>query len=138
MKPSSPAILFYDGDCGLCNRAVHVLLRQDRGERLYFAPIQGVTAQECLPIALRSTLSTVVYQRPNSDGTVTTWTRSEALLCALIDLQGSLRWPATISRWLPISWRDAVYNWIARNRHHWGKRQVCAVPSPSERMRFLP
>lgn len=34
---------FYDGRCGLCHRAVVFLLTRDRGERLYFAPIQSET-----------------------------------------------------------------------------------------------
>ncbi len=34
--------------------------------------------------------------------------------------------------------RDAVYNWIARNRYKWyGKREECMVPTAELRERFL-
>src|SRR5690349_493220 len=38
-------VVFFDGVCNLCNGAVDLLLRLDRGERLRFAPLQGVTAR---------------------------------------------------------------------------------------------
>jgi predicted DCC family thiol-disulfide oxidoreductase YuxK len=41
-------VLFFDGECGLCNRLVRLLLRVDRGGRLHFAPLQGATAQHYL------------------------------------------------------------------------------------------
>jgi predicted DCC family thiol-disulfide oxidoreductase YuxK len=39
-----PALLF-DGECGLCNRVVRVLLRLDRGGSLVFGPLQDPPAQ---------------------------------------------------------------------------------------------
>jgi predicted DCC family thiol-disulfide oxidoreductase YuxK len=55
MKPPDPAssiaapptrpVLFYDGECGLCNRLVRLLLRLDRRARLSFAPLQSEPAQ---------------------------------------------------------------------------------------------
>ena len=34
--------------------------------------------------------------------------------------------------------RDAVYRWIARNRYRWfGRSEVCRVPTPALRARFL-
>ncbi len=41
-------VLFFDGECGLCNRIVRLLLRLDRAGRLCFAPLQGKSAQEYL------------------------------------------------------------------------------------------
>src|SRR4026209_3041846 len=39
-------IVFYDGDCGLCDRFVRWMLRRDRRARRYrFAPLQGETAR---------------------------------------------------------------------------------------------
>lgn len=38
-------VLLYDGDCGLCNRLVRLLLRSDRAGRLHYAPLQGAAAQ---------------------------------------------------------------------------------------------
>ena len=34
--------------------------------------------------------------------------------------------------------RNAIYNWIARNRYKWyGKRDECMVPTPELKERFL-
>lgn len=39
---------------------------------------------------------------------------------------------------VPAPLRDAVYDWVARNRYRWfGKRDVCMVPTPELRARFL-
>ncbi|MFT5184857.1 MAG: putative DCC family thiol-disulfide oxidoreductase YuxK, partial [Flavobacteriales bacterium] len=34
-------IIFFDGICGLCNKAVDFLLRHDSKQRLKFSPLQG-------------------------------------------------------------------------------------------------
>lgn len=41
-------VLLYDGNCGLCNRVVRLLLRSDRAGRLKFATLQSPLAQEYL------------------------------------------------------------------------------------------
>ncbi len=41
-------VLFFDGECGLCNRVVRRLLALDRRGTLRFAPLQGPTAQSYL------------------------------------------------------------------------------------------
>ena len=46
--PSPGPVLFFDGECGLCNRLVRVLLRIDRDSRLRYAPLQGPVAQDYL------------------------------------------------------------------------------------------
>jgi len=34
--------------------------------------------------------------------------------------------------------RDAIYDWVARNRYAWfGKQEVCMMPTPSLAARFL-
>ena len=39
---------------------------------------------------------------------------------------------------IPRPIRDAVYDWVARNRYRWfGKRESCRVPTPELLGRFL-
>jgi predicted DCC family thiol-disulfide oxidoreductase YuxK len=34
--------------------------------------------------------------------------------------------------------RDPIYNWVARNRYKWfGQREVCMIPTPENKLRFL-
>ena len=46
-------IVFHDRDCGLCRRSIVFLAERDRELRLRFAPLQGETARQFLPAALR-------------------------------------------------------------------------------------
>ena len=42
-------VLFFDGECGLCQRLVRGLLKLDQRGGLRLAPLQGPTAQDWLP-----------------------------------------------------------------------------------------
>ncbi len=41
-------IIFYDGMCPLCNRAVRSILAADAKKQFYFAPLEGTTAADKL------------------------------------------------------------------------------------------
>ncbi|MEN8661406.1 MAG: thiol-disulfide oxidoreductase DCC family protein [Lentimonas sp.] len=127
-------ILFYDGDCGICTRSVRFLLKCDRKQRLHFAPLQGVTAQSLLPEGHRKELSTAVYRKQEGE----LYLRSDAVLHALIDTGSAWRIPATGLFWLPNDFRDALYNWIARNRKAFSRKAACALPNETERQQLLP
>ena len=50
----------------------------------------------------------------------------------------SRSWWARALGALPQTWRDGVYDWIAANRYRlFGRRQVCRLPTPAERARFV-
>jgi predicted DCC family thiol-disulfide oxidoreductase YuxK len=40
--------VFYDGECGFCDRCVQWILKHDRSKAFAFAPLQGITAQKYL------------------------------------------------------------------------------------------
>ena len=48
MTAAPQPVLLYDGECGLCNFVVRLLLRTDRRQRLKFAPLQSAPAQAYL------------------------------------------------------------------------------------------
>ena len=41
-------IIFFDGDCGLCDRSVELLLSLDKNQEFYFAPLNGEKSQQLL------------------------------------------------------------------------------------------
>lgn len=133
-----PAILFYDGDCGLCNRSVRFFMEQDEKKWLRYAPIQGSTAIEYLSDEHRENLSTVIYYRPLADGQSETLLRSDAALYATIDIRSGWRWLAKLTLWIPRSWRNVLYDWVARNRHRFFKKESCVLPKADELQRILP
>ena len=134
MNSDSQSILFYDGDCGLCNRSVRFLMKRDRPSRLRFAPLQGETARDRLEPELRESLSTIVYHRADASMFI----RSDAVLHALIDIRSGWRFLARAALVVPRAWRDGVYNQVSKNRHRFFPKNDCPLPTEEERGRLLP
>ncbi len=127
-----PLVLF-DGVCGLCNRFVDRLLRWDREHVLRFAPLQGTTATQRGIDITHAGMDTVLFV----DGGIT-YERSDAAIRIAMRLGGLWRMTAALLIF-PRGLRNAVYDWIARNRYRWfGKHDSCRIPTPAERAYFLP
>ena len=127
-------LVLYDGICGLCNRFVQHLLRQDETGVLSFAPLQGSTAEQVriqhpgLPVEL----STVGYLR---DGELLL--RSRAVFAIWQDLGGAWKILAAF-RFLPRFLTDLGYRAVASVRYRiWGKLDSCRIPDPDHAARFL-
>lgn len=130
---SHRAILFFDGHCNLCNRSVDFVLRHDRRHRLKVASLQGETAQKELSDDLRGALDTLVLK---VDGQIYTQSSGALRTAGLLGFPWSL---ARIFLLVPRFIRDGIYNWVSRNRLRWfGQRDTCRMPTPEERIRFLP
>ena len=132
--PTQLPIIFFDGNCGMCNRFVNLILKADRREVFRFAPLQGERARRLLPplppdprdwsmlyldergLHDQSDASLEVYRRLGGTWTILSW-----------------------GRFVPRSLRTPVYRVIARNRFRvFGRSETCRVPSVGERGRFLP
>jgi predicted DCC family thiol-disulfide oxidoreductase YuxK len=129
-------MMFYDGYCGLCHRAVRFVLAEDREGKLFrFAPLQGAAFEKLVPAEQRTTLpdSVVVL---TADGRLLV--RSEAFLHILRRLGGWWKILAAIMNVVPRPVRDAVYDFVARVRFRiFGRRdEVCPVMPRELRARF--
>jgi predicted DCC family thiol-disulfide oxidoreductase YuxK len=138
MAGSRAEVLFYDGHCGLCHRAVKFVVRHDRsGNAFRFAPLQGETFGERVPLPQREGLpdSMVVL---TEDGSLLT--RSDALIYILRRLGGGWKLLAGVLRVIPRPLRDFVYDFIARVRYRiFGRREdYCPVVPAELRKRFDP
>lgn len=132
-SPPDRPILFYDGECGLCARAVGWTLARDRRGVMRFAPLQGETYARLTLAGKPADLGTVVLH--DADGL---HLRSEAVLRLLGHLGGVWRVCAALGRWLPRPLRDGAYAVVARKRMAWfGRVDRCRVPPPAQRDRFL-
>jgi predicted DCC family thiol-disulfide oxidoreductase YuxK len=131
--PPHPVLLF-DGVCNLCNGFVQFIIKRDPQGVFRFASLQSELARNLLsergldPAAM----DTVVL----IDGD-RTYVKSDAALRAAGYMGGA--WPVLkVFGVLPRSWRNAIYDWVARNRYRWfGKKDQCMVPTPELRSRFL-
>lgn len=139
-EPARPVLLF-DGECGLCNRVVRLLLRLDQRGRLRFAPLQGPAAQEFLrahglPAADFSTLVFVPDWTRRAEKTFLL--RTDGAIAALRAGGGVGRWLAAMLAIVPRSLRDAGYKFVARTRYKiFGPWKACPLPRPEWAARFL-
>jgi len=128
-------VVLYDGTCGLCHKSVRWLLDHERDHELRFAPLQGETAAQLRERhrEIPSTLESVVLV----DGDRVRL-RSTAFMYTARHLRAPWRWGYAM-RWLPGFILDLGYRVIARLRHRiWGHAELCDLPSPDHRARFLP
>lgn len=126
-------IVFFDGECGLCDRVVRWLMRLDTDEQLQFAPLQGGTARERLTAGLVTELGTMVAW---NEGQV--WTRSEALQ-EILRVIGRPWWLRALLAVSPRTLSNLGYRLVASQRHRFGSGYgQCEPLSARERARILP
>jgi predicted DCC family thiol-disulfide oxidoreductase YuxK len=136
-RDASPATLGYDGECGLCHRAVRFVLAEDRdGRGFRFAPLASNALHELVPAAQRGALpdSLVLV---TADGRVRT--RSAALREVGFRLGGVWRALALASALVPMGLLDRAYDLIAamRSRMFAKPADVCPILPGDLRKRFL-
>lgn len=131
---SSRRIVFFDGVCNLCNGTVDFLVSRDRKHQLRYASLQSEIGQRMLTVfGLPTTeFGSFIFLdqgrlHMRSAGAI----RVAMRLGGLWTLMG-------VFLVVPPVLRDAVYDWVARNRYRWfGKRDTCRLPTPEERILFL-
>ena len=128
------ATILFDGVCNLCNGFVQFVIARDPTARFHFAALQSSAAADLLRDA------GVTPPLPDSmvlveDGRL--YFRSAAAL----RIARRLRFPWALAYGLiavPPFIRDPVYDVVAAHRYRWfGRREICMVPSPDVRRRFL-
>ena len=127
-------VIFFDGFCNLCNGAVQFTIKRDRKNIFHFASLQSDYADEKLTafhIDPKQFNSFVLLE----NGTV--YQQSTAALRVAKQLGGL--WPVLYGFIIVPSFiRDAVYNYVAKNRYKWfGKQDTCMLPTPELKARFL-
>lgn len=135
MAATAGPIVLYDGTCGLCHKSVQWLLRHERDHELAFAPLQGQAAA-----ALRTRHPDIPFEIETVvliDGD-RVYLRSKAFLHVARHLRAPWRWAYAV-RWFPAIVLDVLYRGIAAIRYRvWGRAEVCDLPAPEHRARFLP
>lgn len=132
-------LVFYDGECGLCDRFVQLLLTIDHHQIFVFAPLQGSTAAQYiahLPPELKQADSIILVEDFKSKEPKVQ-IQSKAVFRIAWLLGGA--W--TLLGWLfflPAFLFDWGYRLVARNRHRLFPPDQCVLPKPEQRERFLP
>jgi predicted DCC family thiol-disulfide oxidoreductase YuxK len=135
---SEPSILFFDGVCGLCDRTVDLVLREDRNHIFLFSPLQGETFKSVAQQHPKSVGANSIIVLCKAQSGEKLFMRSDAALYILSKLP-RFHWLARIGYLVPVPIRDLFYRVIASTRYRiWGKRESCRMPTQAERARFLP
>ena len=134
MSYGKPAILLYDGVCGLCNWLVTFTIKRDRAGKFKFASLQseaGRTLLQKFNLPVDDFDSMVLIKGDKS------YRKSAAALRILKELT----WPYKLFYLfiiIPAPIADFFYGIIARNRYKWfGKHDECLLPSPEIKERFI-
>jgi len=137
IKPDSlmdNPIAIFDGMCHFCSFSIQFLLKRDKRGVFRFTPLQspfGSALMEQHGLDPTDAQSILLVK----DGLA--YVKSDAVLELIADLGPPWRLlkPFFI---IPNTWRDALYDIIARNRYRWfGKRDVCYAPTAAEQSRFI-
>lgn len=128
------AIVLFDGVCNFCNASVNFLIDRDPEARFVFGALQS---EEGLAALKDHGLEDGYFDSIVLIDGEKVLTASDAVLEISGHMTGA--WPMLrVFRIVPRFIRDAVYNWIARNRYAWfGKQDTCRIPTPEYRARFL-
>lgn len=126
--------IYFDGVCNLCNRFVQFIIKRDPTARLSFAALQSEPGQKMRAEKDKTAdeFDSVVFVK---DGKL--YEKSTAVLHVLRELGGvwALFYVFII---VPRFISDAVYDLVAANRYQlFGKQDVCMMPTPELKSRFL-
>lgn len=127
-------LMLFDGVCNFCSGSVQAALKLDRQGVIRFTPLQSPFGQA---LAARHGLD---LENPDSflffdHGRALE--ASDAVLALAARLGPPVSW-AALFRIIPKAWRDGAYLLLARNRYRlMGKKDVCMVPTPEQRARFI-
>ncbi|REK77074.1 thiol-disulfide oxidoreductase DCC family protein [Paenibacillus paeoniae] len=127
-------IIFIDGECHLCQNITKYLVKHDHRRTFSFATLQSAAGQRLLReggLPTDDWDSFVLFESGRF------YTNSGAALRVMKGLGG---WRGLLYALIivPAPLRNAVYGWIAKNRHRLsGGAQSCLMPTPEVMSRFV-
>lgn len=127
-------ILFIDGECNLCNGLVRILSYLDHSHVLSYSSLSSDFAKFFFNYEYDSILrkNSVIFSKNE-----TLYFKSEAVL-ELLTCLGFPFSSLTIFRFIPQSYRDKLYDYVAENRYMlFGKTSYCQLSSHKTDLRIL-
>lgn len=134
LQSNNQPVVLFDGVCNLCSSVVQFIIKHDKKKQFRFASLQSDFGQKILAENKFSTtdLSSFILLE---DGKL--FTKSTGALRVVKRLKAL--WPLLYGFIIiPPFIRNAVYNWVAKNRYKWfGKKEACWLPTPELKSRFI-
>ncbi|MFP3592435.1 thiol-disulfide oxidoreductase DCC family protein [Chryseobacterium sp. SIMBA_038] len=126
-------IVFFDGECGVCNFWVQWILERDKKDQFMFASLQSDFGQNFLSERSLETkvFNTMYLWKPSQYYLI----KSKAIL-QIASLLGGIYKLSGIGKIFPTFLSDSVYDIISRNRMKLAN-QKCYLPTPHQRGKFI-
>jgi predicted DCC family thiol-disulfide oxidoreductase YuxK len=133
-------IVLYDGMCNFCTSCANLVRKYDKDKKFTLAPLQSPEGKAIMRSINRSSddLSSVVYVRrkvtsEDREGNEVVFDKSDAAIHVCEELLGV---PSVlvnaICNIIPKSFRDSVYDLVAKNRYRiMGKKEDCGCSTPA-------
>jgi len=124
-------IVFYDGDCGFCNRTIQLILNREKKAVILFSALQSPFAQAFFDEKNHKLDLTTVYFFSKG--------QLFAESAAVFEIARYLKFPhrmVRLFRYLPRGFTNAVYRFVAKRRYLLNKG-YCLIPNESSKKRFL-
>ncbi len=134
MKTNKKTILF-DGVCNLCNSTIRFVIKHDGKDLFRYAALQSEIGRKLVSEHNidTSNVDSIILIEPG----IAYYTKSDTAL-KIGRSFGGLWKLMVVFTWIPVSFRNIIYDLIAKNRYRWfGKRDACMVPTPELRNKFL-
>ena len=133
MSSKDNATVYYDGNCGVCDGLVQLLLK-NRVQNILFSPLKGVAYHERYSDDVSYVqIDTVLFTTDKE-----TWVRSQALTRAFLNCKGSLKLLGFIMAFIPSEIMDVFYMVFAPIRKKVIRHNSCTLPTETERTMFIP
>lgn len=134
---STPAIIFYDGQCALCHGSVKYVLRNDKRGEFRYSPLQGETLKKLVSAEQISELPDSVVVRAFAGEL---FCKSDAVIYVLQRLGPVSRALAILVSVFPKVIRESCYDFVAsvRKKIFGTKTDFCPIVPEALRERFLP
>ncbi len=126
-------IVFFDGECGLCNRVVDFFIRADTSKTLYFSSLQSPFAIHFFKEREINIQLDTMYFYHNRQ----IYDQSAAVKQLFLCLTGYRHLVGLLIGLAPKNFADDVYRKISKNRFKFFGKTTCRIPSKEEKMRFL-
>lgn len=126
-------IVFFDGECGVCNFWVQWILERDKKDQFMFASLQSDFGQKFLSERGLETkqFNTLYLWKPHQYYLI----KSKAVL-KIANLLGGIYNLSVIGKLIPTFISDKIYNKISENRMKLSA-QKCFLPDQHQKKKFI-
>ncbi len=133
--PKNKNIILFDGVCNLCDASVQFIIKHDKKDVFRFVALQsdlGLEIIKYIGIDARNIDSIILY-KPG----IAYYYKSSAALEIAKELGGFFSL-VIIFKIIPETFRNKMYDFIAKNRYKWyGKKESCMLPTAELKAKFL-